>query len=322
MGRRDAVIDPPLTATQAADVGDWIAASGRRLRQIYITHGHGDHWFRGNSPAAEVPRRHRADNRRDRQNNGGTERSRIPRGILGSGLPRTATRRRTGRVHRRRAGFRTRGRRSRSSRGRSHRHRRDNNVARTRHGPSRCRGRRLQRCAAVPDRIRWNRRNRRVARRPRHRRSVAPRDGDRRHKDPHAFDNPSQIQAKRRYLTDARRLLESSESADEFYQEMLRAPWANQPGRAMGRSNHSVSHDQRVLDSGGRQCLVQVRRDIPDRALEVFVLFANRRDITRRVLRRFDTFGAGDHPPRERRRRATPTNGCDVALDRSAEGSN
>jgi len=46
MGRRDAVlIDPALTATQAADVGDWIAASGRRLRQIYITHGHGDHWF-------------------------------------------------------------------------------------------------------------------------------------------------------------------------------------------------------------------------------------------------------------------------------------
>ena len=46
MGRRDAVlIDPALTATQAAEVGDWIAASGRRLRQIYITHGHGDHWF-------------------------------------------------------------------------------------------------------------------------------------------------------------------------------------------------------------------------------------------------------------------------------------
>ena len=44
------------------------------------------------------------------------------------------------------------------------------------------------------------------------------------HKDPRAFDNPSQIQATRRYLTDARRLLESSESADEFYQEMLRAP--------------------------------------------------------------------------------------------------
>jgi glyoxylase-like metal-dependent hydrolase (beta-lactamase superfamily II) len=39
------LIDPPLTTTQAADVGDWIAASRRQLTQIYITHGHGDHWF-------------------------------------------------------------------------------------------------------------------------------------------------------------------------------------------------------------------------------------------------------------------------------------
>jgi glyoxylase-like metal-dependent hydrolase (beta-lactamase superfamily II) len=45
-GRHDAVlVDPPLTKTQAAEVGDWIAATGRTLRQIYITHGHGDHWF-------------------------------------------------------------------------------------------------------------------------------------------------------------------------------------------------------------------------------------------------------------------------------------
>jgi glyoxylase-like metal-dependent hydrolase (beta-lactamase superfamily II) len=46
MGRHDAVlVDPPLTVQQAGDVGDWIAASGRELRQIYVTHGHGDHWF-------------------------------------------------------------------------------------------------------------------------------------------------------------------------------------------------------------------------------------------------------------------------------------
>lgn len=46
MGRRDAVlVDPPLTTMQAAEVGDWIEASGRELRQIYLTHGHGDHWF-------------------------------------------------------------------------------------------------------------------------------------------------------------------------------------------------------------------------------------------------------------------------------------
>lgn len=46
MGTHDALlVDPPLTNAQAAEVGDWIEASGRELRQIYITHGHGDHWF-------------------------------------------------------------------------------------------------------------------------------------------------------------------------------------------------------------------------------------------------------------------------------------
>jgi glyoxylase-like metal-dependent hydrolase (beta-lactamase superfamily II) len=46
MGRHDALlIDPPLTTEQAGEVGDWVTASGRELRQIYITHGHGDHWF-------------------------------------------------------------------------------------------------------------------------------------------------------------------------------------------------------------------------------------------------------------------------------------
>jgi len=46
LGHRDAaLVDPPLTVAQATQVGDWIEASGRQLRQIYITHGHGDHWF-------------------------------------------------------------------------------------------------------------------------------------------------------------------------------------------------------------------------------------------------------------------------------------
>ncbi len=45
-GSRDAVlVDPPLTTAQAVEVGDWVEASGRRLTAIYITHGHGDHWF-------------------------------------------------------------------------------------------------------------------------------------------------------------------------------------------------------------------------------------------------------------------------------------
>lgn len=45
-GERDAVlVDPPLTINQTAAVGDWVAASGKRLTHIFATHGHGDHWF-------------------------------------------------------------------------------------------------------------------------------------------------------------------------------------------------------------------------------------------------------------------------------------
>src|SRR4029078_10366249 len=36
--REAALVDPPLTVDQAGAVGDWIAASGRELRGIYITH--------------------------------------------------------------------------------------------------------------------------------------------------------------------------------------------------------------------------------------------------------------------------------------------
>ena len=45
-GNRDAVLtDPGLTATQARVLGDWVAGKGRHLTDVFITHGHGDHWF-------------------------------------------------------------------------------------------------------------------------------------------------------------------------------------------------------------------------------------------------------------------------------------
>jgi glyoxylase-like metal-dependent hydrolase (beta-lactamase superfamily II) len=45
-GQQDAVlVDPPLSAEQATTIGDWVAASGKRLTHIFATHGHGDHWF-------------------------------------------------------------------------------------------------------------------------------------------------------------------------------------------------------------------------------------------------------------------------------------
>ena len=45
-GRRDAVlVDAFMTVQQANALADWIVAKGKSLKTIYITHGHGDHWF-------------------------------------------------------------------------------------------------------------------------------------------------------------------------------------------------------------------------------------------------------------------------------------
>jgi glyoxylase-like metal-dependent hydrolase (beta-lactamase superfamily II) len=45
-GQRDAVlVDAFLTVEQAAALVEWVAASGKNLATIYVTHGHGDHFF-------------------------------------------------------------------------------------------------------------------------------------------------------------------------------------------------------------------------------------------------------------------------------------
>jgi len=45
-GSRDAVlVDAFMTVKQASALADWIASKGKNLTTIYITHGHGDHWF-------------------------------------------------------------------------------------------------------------------------------------------------------------------------------------------------------------------------------------------------------------------------------------
>ena len=45
-GSRDAVLtDPGMTTDQARALGDWVAGKGRNLTDIFVTHGHGDHWF-------------------------------------------------------------------------------------------------------------------------------------------------------------------------------------------------------------------------------------------------------------------------------------
>jgi glyoxylase-like metal-dependent hydrolase (beta-lactamase superfamily II) len=45
-GQRDAVlVDAFLTVEQAAALVEWVASSGKNLTTIYVTHGHGDHFF-------------------------------------------------------------------------------------------------------------------------------------------------------------------------------------------------------------------------------------------------------------------------------------
>jgi len=45
-GERDAVlVDALLTVGQAHDLVEWIDRHGKNLTTVYITHGHGDHWF-------------------------------------------------------------------------------------------------------------------------------------------------------------------------------------------------------------------------------------------------------------------------------------
>ncbi|GAA4539254.1 MBL fold metallo-hydrolase [Pseudonocardia xishanensis] len=45
-GERDAVlVDPLMTDDQATSLVEWITETGRNLTTVYVTHGHGDHWF-------------------------------------------------------------------------------------------------------------------------------------------------------------------------------------------------------------------------------------------------------------------------------------
>jgi glyoxylase-like metal-dependent hydrolase (beta-lactamase superfamily II) len=52
-GNEDAVLtDPGMTTDQARALGNWVAEKDRNVTDIFITHGHGDHWFAA-GPLAE-----------------------------------------------------------------------------------------------------------------------------------------------------------------------------------------------------------------------------------------------------------------------------
>src|ERR1700689_5253397 len=45
-GATDAVlVDAFMTVKQSTALADWVASKDKNLTTIYITHGHGDHWF-------------------------------------------------------------------------------------------------------------------------------------------------------------------------------------------------------------------------------------------------------------------------------------
>jgi glyoxylase-like metal-dependent hydrolase (beta-lactamase superfamily II) len=45
-GQHDAVLaDPLMTVEQGMAVADWVSTTGKNLTTVYVTHGHGDHWF-------------------------------------------------------------------------------------------------------------------------------------------------------------------------------------------------------------------------------------------------------------------------------------
>jgi glyoxylase-like metal-dependent hydrolase (beta-lactamase superfamily II) len=55
-GERDAVlVDTFLTADQGVELADHVAATGKNLTHVYVTHGHGDHFFGLNALKQRFP---------------------------------------------------------------------------------------------------------------------------------------------------------------------------------------------------------------------------------------------------------------------------
>ncbi|AGB22052.1 Zn-dependent hydrolase, glyoxylase [Mycobacterium sp. JS623] len=235
MGSRDAVlVDPPLTTAQAEDVGDWIATSGRQLRQIYITHGHGDHWFGAipllqRFPGVTVLATEGTAKMMAAQNDPKFRAEfwdRVFPGQLPSGeLDVSAVD----------EGFELEG----AALVPVEVGHTDTDATTMLHVPEMgllvagdvvYNGVHLYltESGGVTGIDEWL-----VALDTAE--ALRPATVIAGHKDPNAFNNPSQIQATRRYLTDARRLLESSESADQFYGEVLRLhPGRINPGALWG----------------------------------------------------------------------------------------
>ena len=84
-GSENAVLtDPAFTTEQARVLGDWVAAKGRKLTDIFITHRHGDHWCAAGLLAERFGARVVATAGTIAQMHGNVA---APSGSLGQGLP-------------------------------------------------------------------------------------------------------------------------------------------------------------------------------------------------------------------------------------------
>src|ERR1700680_2238617 len=55
-GEKDAVlVDTLLTVEQAKALVEWVAAHGKNVTTIYVTHGHGDHFFGASTVLKRFP---------------------------------------------------------------------------------------------------------------------------------------------------------------------------------------------------------------------------------------------------------------------------
>jgi glyoxylase-like metal-dependent hydrolase (beta-lactamase superfamily II) len=88
-GEHDAVlVDTFLTNDQNAELVDRVAATGKNLSHIYITHGHGDHFFGIHALKERFPNARAGDDGRRRRTDAEPVRARR---ALQTGVPRADT---------------------------------------------------------------------------------------------------------------------------------------------------------------------------------------------------------------------------------------